>query len=280
MAERTTYGPGRQAIGFTVVLSESMSTVEERTAAWLREHGYPLEMRVAEILRAENVFATHYRIYRDSVTGKLREIDVMGYVDRRPLSVHMVFECKHSRDKPWVLVCTGAPAMASRGFPLAVPCTPSAKKIMLRLAEEKAVQRMDMFDPSPLMGFRLVRAHTGNQDAAAHAVEGLTAACLATAEDIGSHGHSVVYLPVVVIDAPLLQCYLPNATQEVQLQRVPRGVLLHTHGLGEFTLIHVVQVDSLPAFVSAVRENATRLAKLASKKPVRKSARTGKERRG
>lgn len=242
-----------------------MSTPEEAVAAWIRNHGYPLELRVAEILRTNGVHATHHRVYQDLSTGKVREIDVMGYLDAKPVSLHLILECKHSHNKPWLLFCTSAPTLTAQGYPVSVPSTPAASKIVRKLATRPAVQRMAMFAPKNLVGFRLAKAHTDNQDAAFHAVQGITSACLATARDIGSDGHSVIFLPVIIVDAPLFQCHLPHAEAEIQISRVPRGVLLHTYEPGEFALVHVVHVDELPAFIGELRKDADRLARLAAR---------------
>src|SRR5688572_3796347 len=143
-----------------------MSTLEEKVRTWLAEHGYPLEMRVARVFRSTGIAADHHRVYEDPVTSKTREIDVVGYLDHRELSVHLVLECKHSRDKPWVLFCSSNQVLTGRGYVLSLPCTMEAKTALSVLGDDIVVQKMAMFRRPPLVGFRLIRAHTDNQDAA------------------------------------------------------------------------------------------------------------------
>jgi hypothetical protein len=76
---------------------------------WLATTGYPLEMRVAKMLRDagySNVSISQR--YVDPVEpGVLREIDVVGSVVKElgagsKFVVRVVCECKHSRGNPWV----------------------------------------------------------------------------------------------------------------------------------------------------------------------------------
>jgi len=148
-------------------------------------------MRVAEILRETGVTADHYRVYEDPITGKNREIDVVGYLDQPRLSVHLVIECKHSQDKPWVLFCTMHHRITPNGYVVSVPATPKARELIEPLAYDESVQNMIMFKARSLVGFRLVRAYTDNQDTAFHAVVGVSSASISTAEAIGRHDHAV-----------------------------------------------------------------------------------------
>ncbi|MFJ4281132.1 hypothetical protein [Streptomyces massasporeus] len=236
-----------------------MSSLEDRVRKWLSDQGYPLEMRVARIVGAAGAGWDHGRVYTDPVTEKTREIDLFGYFDgpRQELSVHVVFECKHSRDKPWVLFGTDRPGLTPTGLARSTPATPLVKKALARTLRGRRmlspVTDMTMFRaPDGITGFNLARAHTDNQDAAFHAVRGVSAAAEETARDIGSHGHAVLYLPVVVIDTPLIRCFLPAEEEDVQLEQVERGVLLTSSRPGSYTFIHVVTVEALPSFMSQV----------------------------
>src|SRR5436309_14473721 len=101
-------------------------TLEQRVRSWLKAQGYPLEMRVAEILRASGAGWDHGRVYHDQVTGKPREIAVVGYFDlweKPEFSIHLVFECKHTRDKPWILFSTANPMFSNLLYVVSVRAT-------------------------------------------------------------------------------------------------------------------------------------------------------------
>lgn len=240
--------------------------LEQKVKSWLEGHGYPLELRVANVLRKADISADHYRVYFDPATGKNREIDLMGYLDHSALSIHLVFECKHSQDKPWILFCTAHRALTPEGFVVSVPSTRMAREIVQYLAGDQSVQTMNMFKVPDLVGFRLIRAFTDNQDTAYHAVLGLASACLLTADTIGRYNHRVIYVPVVVIDSPLLICHLPDDGEEIELSQASQGLLLHNSG-DRHVIIHVLHVDALADFVAKSKEDAVIFNTKAAKAP-------------
>lgn len=74
--------------------------------AWLERQGYPLEYRVARLLRAEGsleVEQGRYWVDVDPIAGrKARELDVVGTLRGSKAMVHLVIECKHIPE-PWVI---------------------------------------------------------------------------------------------------------------------------------------------------------------------------------
>jgi hypothetical protein len=83
--------------------------------------GFILEFKVAQILRAANFHATVNHAYTDPETGKTREIDVKGEIDRRaarePAAVTMystaIIECKNTQN-PLVVIGESGHNYASR----------------------------------------------------------------------------------------------------------------------------------------------------------------------
>lgn len=110
------------------------------------------------------------------------------------------------------------------------------------------------------MGEMRTRAHVDNQDVAFHAVSGLAAACCATADAIGRTGYRVLYVPVLVIDAPLLQCHLPDGTNEPELKAIARGLLLHSPAPGKFVVMRIVHIEALDEFVAEAQRDSALLA--------------------
>lgn len=239
-----------------------MSGSQDKVAAWIAKQGFPLEMKVAEILGEAGIHADHYRVYEDLETQKSREIDVMGYFDHEKLSVHLVFECKHSKDKPWILFSTARKNMVPRGYVMSVPATEVARGRIEQISDESIVQEMNFFHAPNLLGFQLLRAFTNNQDSAFHAVSGLSGACLSIAEDIGRGGHRVLFVPILVVDSPLFQCHLPEGSSEIELSPILHGAMLHTHAVGHRVLIQIVHIDALTEYVVEAIENSMVLNEL------------------
>lgn len=83
---------------------------EKQVREWLSEHGYPLELRVAQAFKraGAHVLPTRYFEEDDADGVVVREIDVVASFDlpsirrmRRPIAVTYVIECK-SPEYPWV----------------------------------------------------------------------------------------------------------------------------------------------------------------------------------
>jgi hypothetical protein len=236
-------------------------SLENNVRAWLDSQGYPLEMRVADVLRNANAPWDHSRVYDDPLTSKVREIDLMGYLDyRKPVkfSVHLVIECKHSRGKPWVLFCTKQMMLSPIGYVLSLPSTEEAKHRISFLATSKEVQGMPLFQAPELIGFNFVRAHTDNQDAAFHAVRGVTTAAVSVAKKISEYGHAVLYVPIVVIDSPLMQCYLPEKSDAVSLEEIKSGSLIYNTGT-EHVMVRILHINALPQFIETIKRDGTAL---------------------
>ncbi|WP_158715918.1 hypothetical protein [Streptomyces sp. NRRL B-24720] len=244
-----------------------MTSLDERVQKWLSEQGYPLEMRVAQLLGAAGAGWDHGRVYRDPITEKVREIDLVGYFDppyskKHGLSVHVVFECKHTRDKPWVLFCSNPPYTPA-GFVGATPGTERAVDALRLAAEEHpSILEMDILRPKALTGFNLVRTHTDNQDAAFHAMRGVSTSATSVAEEIGKYGHAVIYLAVIVVDTPLFECTLPTGRDETKLRRIDRGFLVYPSEPGSRIPVHVVTADALPDFLQIVSTESMTLSNL------------------
>jgi hypothetical protein len=237
--------------------------LEDSVRKWLDDQGYPLEMKVAEALRNAGIGWDHGRVYEDRSTEKVREIDVMGYLDywgSPRFSIHLIMECKHAHGRPWVLFCTERTMLTPLGYAISLPCTKGAKKIMAVMAPIEAVQQMELFRQPDLVGFNFVRAHTDNRDVAFDAVRGVVTAALSTAAKIGKWKHNVLYVPIIVVDSPLMQCHLPANAGELALQEVQEGSLLYNPG-GKFghVVVRVIHINALPAFLEKVKEEGVKL---------------------
>lgn len=90
--------------------SETIANVEAGTASvrkWLREKGFPFEMKVANTFLAHGFGALQGTYYTDPESKKSREIDVFARLNAATndftISLEVIVECKYSKDKPWIL---------------------------------------------------------------------------------------------------------------------------------------------------------------------------------
>lgn len=86
-----------------------MTDQHENILKWLRQSGYPLELRVGSALRRAGWRVEHERWYTDPETGKPRPLDIHAYIpfesdkdQNTGVSVQLAIECKSSPGKPWI----------------------------------------------------------------------------------------------------------------------------------------------------------------------------------
>ncbi|MBW4421175.1 MAG: hypothetical protein KME13_18400 [Myxacorys californica WJT36-NPBG1] len=74
----------------------------------IRKTGFPLEFRIAEILRKAGWSVINNRYYADDLTGTVREVDLIAYKVRKvrdfQLFTSIVISCKKSEDCLWALL--------------------------------------------------------------------------------------------------------------------------------------------------------------------------------
>lgn len=81
----------------------------------------------------------------------------------------------------------------------------------------------------------------------------------------------LVYIPIIVVDAPIMQCHLSNESDDVLLEEVQSGILLHSwefpdlYGPGRtLTRIHVVNVGALAVFIEQIKSDLKKLGAILS----------------
>ena len=83
-------------------------TSESAVLEWLRNVGYPLEIKVGRICRAKGWLTYHALTYSDPSEQKLRECDVYAtrfvrHSGSGTLSIDLAIECKRSAGNAWVV---------------------------------------------------------------------------------------------------------------------------------------------------------------------------------
>ncbi|MFI6998194.1 hypothetical protein [Nocardia sp. NPDC050175] len=212
-------------------MTESQGLIES-VAKWLRSQGYPLEMRTAREFQSRDIWAVLGYYYVDVETGQQRETDVLVRAhrdgeDSRGVSVALTIECKSARDKPWILFTGETNRQSTRAIrrSLRFVAPDSALHLLSEgLDPEDDVPLLDGYEP---FGYALVRAHGGgNEDVAFGAMMSAVKAAAGARREIESFGFvfPTVVLPIVLIDAPLLQCRL-DEDGEPQLSMIERGTV-------------------------------------------------------
>ncbi|MGV9975369.1 hypothetical protein [Nocardia beijingensis] len=187
-------------------------------------------MRTAREFHSRGIFAALGHYYVDPDTGQQRETDIMVRLNQGSgdtgVGVVLVIECKSARDKPWVLFSGDLSQRSSRSLYSALQFTcPKEAGARLRSGLKKD-------DPVPLLsgcepfGHSLVRAYGGNEDVAFGAMMSAAKAAVGVRNALDTFGmvEPSVVIPVVLIDAPLVQCTLDEAGQPA-LTPIDRGTV-------------------------------------------------------
>jgi hypothetical protein len=226
---------------------EDLTPLEERIGRWLETQGYPLEMQVARACELQGARVVQSDYYPD-----------------------LVFECKGSRDKPWVLFCTDQTRL-SRVAQVAQRAGSRTARLLLRsIANDPEVQSLPIFSLPAQTGYSITQAFTSGHDVCYTAVSGAASAAAAEAErpDVHQVNESLfdfaeVVFPVVVTDAKLFQARL-NQSLEIELDESHAGVLLWRNPMVGIphTIVSILTLPGLPELVAQARESAERLFEL------------------
>jgi hypothetical protein len=236
----------------------------DKVREWVMGQGYPLEMRTAKAFRAGNFEVHQSEIYFDEDAGKTREIDLIAIApDMMGLTrITFVVECKSSK-KPWVIFSSNqATAGMNISFSYAV-MSKTAREALIDIAGSDPDNSKDPFDFALFgrlkwlrkdrhIGYSFRQAFSESDNAYAALVSAMRAACHPINKPVERKvPHFQIVFPVIVIDSPLVHCYL-DESNEMQLEQIDSGEVIFTAPDQErmTTCIRVVTADWLPQFVT------------------------------
>lgn len=245
----------------------------------LEQSGYPLEMRVAAAMRRRSPDRVEQsRYYRDPITDKIRETDVVGcWAFGRSGSwtyVFLVTECKN-KPHPWVVFEAGDSIGDDRALDLRSSIVVTAPKNL----PDTELFMITLGDRAPLIhtpfrgtGIAEVGRSGGDRNGAWEAVLAAVSAAEAvsaeSAPGTGSlgvgrlHGPRTLafFVPVVVTSGALLRCGLDDA-DEVALDVIERADLIVRTASQEQVRCVVVSEAGLAALLDDTALTAEQLGR-------------------
>ena len=236
---------------------------------WVTDQGYPLEMRTAKAFRAGKFEVHQSEIYFDEEAGKTREIDLIAIAPDIVGLTKIIFavECKSSK-KPWVIFSSNQATAGMNIFFSYAVMSQTAREALVDITSNDPDNLKDPFDfalfqrlkwlrKNRHIGYSFRQAFSETDNAYTALVSAMRAAChLINKADERKVPHFQIMFPVIVINSPLVHCYL-NENNEMQLEQIDSGEVIFTAPDQEriTTCIRIVTADWLPQFVSeAVRE--------------------------
>lgn len=243
-----------------------------RVKKWLdKESGYPLEMTTAAALASAGFEIVQGDYFPDDKKDVLRELDVTGYIAHSDsgiqISVALLVECKSSLDKPWLLFTSSGSYPAN----LAVvrrSTNEQGQRVLNKLQFDLSVQKSPLFCLPSRCGYALSVAmrKPGDKDPAYDALMGV---CTSSLGHIGRL-EEVVYpkvvpfdWPMIVIKAPLLECYL-DSNGAVTVKEIDKGTLIWRNPiLHRHTIVSIYREGAFKEEVQSLRQAAAEFAVLA-----------------
>ncbi|HEX6533184.1 MAG TPA: hypothetical protein VF041_01225 [Gemmatimonadaceae bacterium] len=256
--------------------------LQRKVATWLNQHGFPFELQVGRAFNRSQFDVQHVRFYRDSITSKPRQIDVVAtrirYVPEAKAfaGLTLVMECKYS-SRPWVVFSSRAgPADAALAF------TWVAGRLSSNLLCDITIDLATGGSQLALLAWGARRGHgimsalhdTKADDSepknyAYDALRSAVAGAVAIAAEVDAlyksgvtspgFEHLNVVLPVVVLRGKLFEAYLDEYGQLVVAPCDRATLLTHAAKDGSLLLAHVVCEDVLSDFIEMAYQDADRI---------------------
>jgi hypothetical protein len=231
---------------------EEKPTLKKKVEEWLAKQGYPLEMRVAQVLKQRGWLVLHSRRYNDPIQQKEREIDLLAISDdpseSSSLAGDLVIECKWTRDKPWVLF-SGTKLATNAIAQLAA--TPKTSGAMAKIPYDE-VPTLPLFENVD-EGYSLVQALKTEKTEDPTNVGYTAVQTVINAADFFASQMSeeldILFVPVVVIDGELFRGTL-SEKGEVVIDPIEFGVLSHLRAIEGPRFVHIVRESALTDFIS------------------------------
>lgn len=247
-----------------------------KVRSWLETEGYPLELRTAREFRRLGADVHVGRFYVDPDSKEPREIDVIavftavGAQTQKAAAVSFVIECKSQPkdSRPWVMFTL--PSMASE-----VPLTwrPHEARFgsKINAVSKHWSPNRACIDLVGKHAHAAVEARMGDSKKADPVFPALTAVTKASFWWATAH-HGIpderphVVFPVVVADAPLISCAMPDAGDDLEVTPIESGAIplrsARPVGNRGVTAIDIVTSASLAKYASDSATMANDLALL------------------
>jgi len=259
--------------------------LQKAVYGWLKEQGYPLEMRVANVFSGLGFGIRQGWYFTDPDEGKPREIDILAFFNvytGHPVTLQFIIECKWSK-KPFV-VFTYPDRKPQRPNVELQQANPVGKEFVKKLVTDGIINQLSLFSPMSPLGYAMTQAQismkevnevgrTGsNKDEAfdalmkvAKATYGILDYHTHRAETVTKEGDPIQYVlgflafPLIVVDAPLFDCHL-NEKGDVVVEPISQALINWSYPrLGNLS-IRVCTLEALPSITNQALETWVQLA--------------------
>jgi len=245
-------------------------SVEDKIRTWLAGHGYRFELIVARAFQRAGFSVTVSEFACDPESGEPREIDVVAthtsFLTRADLfDVTFIIECKHSRDKPWIIFVGGDDIDVTKTTELLYRFATKASRIaLLEMSIGEEARQTGLFALPRKMGHGVRRAFEEKTDLAYDAVTKVCAGAAGfTAEKENKMNKFGIVFPVVIIQGQMFECGINEAT-EIELNEVKQATIFWRRPIADRSIVPVelLTEDVLADFANAKFKQCEALRKI------------------
>ena len=239
-----------------------MNELEKKVKNWILKNGYPFEMKVASLFKKSGFRVSQSVLYKDEDTNKLRELDVISYLNIVINNVWFTFtfviECKKSTDKPWVVFKNDN--LHNPQLERYKPFATRNAEILLDKTKAFKNDKFELLFPNLFnSGFNLVTSLKESKDLAYSSTTSLLKACKYLIEKF-NESTSVracnIYIPLIVIEGILYESFL-DIEDKLKLIEVDNSSILNTKVFseGNSNVISIVSSKNLENYIDAIKKN-------------------------
>jgi hypothetical protein len=234
---------------------------ESYVRKWLKKHGFPFEMWVAQTLRETEFQVVHPAYYRDVKTGETRDADVNAFrilshsveESHYLIDIEATFECKTSVD-PWVAFTWNQNHAMGETMWLG---NANVKQLMGPAFWGIKPPHLKLNPVSGPKAWGLLQAghEEGKRDTAYNAARQVFDAAQGLASQADDVTLFSLVIPVLVLDSPLFSASL-GSSKELVVESIPSILYRHTpsDGVGSL-LMHVVTREAFPGFAAHLKQD-------------------------
>lgn len=249
-------------------MTDKNSDLKKRIVKWLDEQGYPLEMAVARAFRRAGFRTIQSEYYKDSETGKPREIDVSAFIDSYAgdagnvlMRIHFCVECKLAKDKPWVMFTSADLVLSDIARVVQRAASDLGHDLLRTICRREDIQNLPAFLLPERPGYGLAQAFAGGQDVPYSAIMGAAKAAIAEVKESNSYSPDFpiceISFPVVVVDGKLFECFLGHAGKVI-IEEIKAGTILWRSPIVGMphTIVQVVTLPAVDDFLKGAKETS------------------------
>jgi len=242
--------------------------LHEKVRKQLEKTGYPLELKIGNVMLRHGFTVQHNRYYLDKDENKGREVDVLAFIrsetKKSSFGLHFVVQIKYSREKPWVILSTQRDVFEGAGWLKLIYCSQGIESVGL-MGEE--IEENSTLSEFSRLGRSYCECSQAEKDEKRAIFEELTSVVKAAEYCLEKEGEAARKLekqpylhfvePVIILDGLLYEAYLDTKGDLVlrKINHIPVsfGYISGVYERYQY-VVDLLTFEHLPTFLSSKRK--------------------------